>query len=392
MRNPPAPKTDELNKGHAQTDPRSAAEGSGGPHPHPHTHRGPIASLFVAIATLAVAAFGGAVFFWLHAPLPWTLGALTAAGIAAAVTGQHLLQPQLRIVVRPIVGVLAGSAFTAEILASMVQWWSAILLIVLYSLAMLFVGYVYFRKIGRFDQTTAFFASAPGGLGELSLIGGSLGANMRRLVVVHAIRILIVVFTVPFALQVLLGVPIGRTVPTSAPEITLTGLDWAVLAACALAGFGLSRVVRFPGGPMVFALLFSVVAHVSGFTKAAPPPWLVATVQVVLGAVVGTRFAGIRWREASHAVLLGTMWGILMLSSAVFIAYVGTWFLDYPFEAMVLAMAPAGMVEMTLITLALGFDVAFVVTCQLCRILFVLLTTPALFSMLGIAPAKSTHD
>lgn len=345
-------------------------------------------SLATAAAVLAIAACGGAVFFWLHMPLPWTLGALTAAGIAATVTGRSMLQPQVRVVVRPVVGVLAGSAFTAEVAAAMLQWWSAILLVVAYSLAMLFIGFFYFRRIARFDEATAFFASAPGGLGELSLIGGSLGANMRRLVVVHAIRILLVVFTVPFAMQLLLGVPIGRTVPTATTAVTLTGFDWTMLAGCAFAGYGLSRIVRFPGGPMVFALIFSVVVHATGLTQAAPPPWLVATVQVVLGAVVGTRFAGIRWREAGHAILLGTVWAVIMLASAVAVAFAGTWILDYSFEAMVLAMAPAGMVEMTLITLALGFDVAFVVTCQLCRVLFVLITTPALFGFLGIKAGK----
>lgn len=343
-----------------------------------------IKALSSAAAALAIAACGGAIFFWLHAPLPWTLGSLTAAGIVAATTGRALLQHQVRVVVRPVVGVLAGSAFTAEIAVAMLQWWSAILLVVGYSLAMLFLGFLFFRKLARFDGPTAFFASAPGGLGELSLIGGSLGANVRRLVVVHAVRILLVVFTVPFALQFLLGTPIGRTVPTAASVAPLTGLDWLVLTGCAFAGYGVSRIVRFPGGPMVFALIFSVAVHVSGLTQASPPPWLVATIQVVLGAVVGTRFAGIRWSEASHAVMLGFVWGVLMLSTAVFLAYAGTYILDYPFEAMVLALAPAGMVEMTLITLALGFDVAFVVTCQLCRVLFVLITTPFLFSLLGI--------
>lgn len=342
-----------------------------------------IRALASGALALMIAACGGAIFFWLHAPLPWTLGALTAAGIASAMTGRDLLQPQVRIVVRPVVGVLAGSAFTAEIIVAMLNWWSAIVLVVAFALVMLFVGFFFFRRIAGFDAPTAFFASAPGGLGELSLIAGSLGANTRRLVVVHAIRILLVVFTIPFAMQLLLGVPIGRTVPTAA-AVPLSGLDWTVLAGCAFAGYGLSRMIRFPGGPMVFALLFSIAAHASGLTGASPPPWLVAIVQVVLGAVVGMRFAGIKWAEASHAIRLGTVWGVLMLFSAVLAAYIGTWFLDYPLEAMVLAMAPAGMVEMTLITLALGFDVAFVVICQLCRVVFVLVSTPALFGVLGI--------
>jgi len=342
------------------------------------------------IAALAVAACGGAIFFWIHAPLPWTLGALTASGIVAAMGGRWLLHSHARFFVRPVVGVLAGSAFTAEIAIAMLQWWSAILLVVVYSLTMLFLGFFYFRKFARFDATTAFFSSAPGGLGELSLIAGSLGANMRPLVVVHATRILLVVFTVPFALQIMLGKPIGRTVPTASVGELLSGFDWSVLTACAVVGYLISRVIRFPGGPMVFPLILSVAVHVSGITPAAPPPWLVATVQVVLGAVVGTRFAGIKWAEARNAILAGLVWGFLMLGSAVLLAFAGTWILDYPFEAMILALAPAGMVEMTLITLALGFDVAFVVTCQLCRVLFVLITTPLLFRFLGITIGGSS--
>ncbi|MEM7445975.1 MAG: AbrB family transcriptional regulator, partial [Pseudomonadota bacterium] len=260
--------------------------------------------------------------------MPWILGALTAAAIASAVTRRNLLQPQLRVAVRPVVGVLAGSAFAAETLAAMVHWWSVILLIIAYSLAMLFVGYFYFRKIGRFDQPTAFFAATPGGLAELTLIGGSLGADTRRLVIVHAIRILVVVFTVPFALQILLETPIGRTVPAVAPEGGYTALDWFMLTACGLAGFGLSRIVRFPGGPLVFPLILSVIVHVGGLTDAAPPSWLVAAAQIVLGAVVGTRFGGIEWREAGHAVIVGTVWGFAILAAAILFAFAGARFLD----------------------------------------------------------------
>jgi uncharacterized membrane protein AbrB (regulator of aidB expression) len=52
-----------------------------------------------------------------------------------------------------------------------------------------------------------------------------------------------------------------------------------------------------------------------------------------------------------------------------------------PFLTMLLALAPAGMVEMTILTLSIGFDVMFVVTCQVSRILFVLLLGPALSNL-----------
>jgi len=351
-----------------------------------------IKAISTAAIALAIAACGGAFFFWIHAPLPWTLGALTAAGLAAVISGRWLLPMQARVVVRPVIGVVAGSAFTAELMAAIVHWWSAILIVMVYAVVILFVGFVFLQKKARFDPTTAFFASAPGGLGELSLIGGSLGADMRRLVVVHATRVVFVVFTIPFALQLLLGEPIGRTVPTAAAATTLSGLDWIVLAGCAFVGYVISRFVRFSGGPMIFPLILSMAVHVSGITDAAPPPWLVAIVQVVLGAVVGARFAGIKWDEARGFASVAVVWAIVTVSASALFALFGTWLLGFPFETMLLALAPAGFVEMTLITYAIGGDVAFVVTCQLCRVLFVLIMTPVFFRLLGITPAAANRS
>jgi uncharacterized protein len=350
-----------------------------------------IKTILTAAAALVIAACGGIIFFLIHAPLPWTLGALTAAGLIAAFGGRWLVPMQARTGVRPIIGVVAGSAFTAEIATAILNWWSAILIVIVYAIVLLLFGLVFFRKAARFDATTAFFASAPGGLGELSLIGGQLGADVRRLVVVHATRVLFVVFSIPFALQILLGEPIGRTVPTLAAEVVLSGTDWMVLAACAIVGYVISRFVKFPGGGMVFPLILSMAVHVSGITQAAPPAWLVAVVQIVLGAVVGARFAGIKWHEARKFAFVAAIWAVVTISASALLAVVGTWVLDYPFETMLLALAPAGFVEMTLITYAIGGDVAFVLTCQLCRILFVLLMTPVFFRLLGIAP-KTAAD
>ena len=60
---------------------------------------------------LAVGTAGGAVFYLLHLPLPWTLGALTAVALVA-IFGPPFKIPALTNIARPVVGVLAGSAFT----------------------------------------------------------------------------------------------------------------------------------------------------------------------------------------------------------------------------------------------------------------------------------------
>jgi membrane AbrB-like protein len=348
--------------------------------------------LLTLVVALAIGAAGGSVFYFLHLPLPWTLGALLATAIAAVRTSRFLLKAPARNFVRPVIGVLAGSTFTPELAASIASWWPAIALLIVYSLLMLALGYAYFRILGGYDKVTAFFASAPGGLGEITILGSSLGGDIRRLVMIHLIRILSVIFLVPFALQIYLGHPIGRTSLTASHGALLTIPDWIMLTLCGLAGFLLSKRLKFPGSPMILPMLFSMAVHVTEMTQAAPPPWLVAIVQVVLGSVIGARFAGLKWSEVHKVLFIGTGWALVLIASAAVTAYFGSLFLGRPIEGLLVAFAPAGMVEMTLIAFALGAETAFVVTCQLCRILFVLLITPLVFKIIKAPPPPPEQD
>jgi membrane AbrB-like protein len=349
--------------------------------------------ILTLVVALAIGAAGGSVFYFLHLPLPWTLGAILTTAAAAIMNSRFLLKTPARNFVRPVVGVLAGSTFSPELAGAIASWWPAIALLIAYSLVMLTIGYAYFRLLGGYDKVTAFFASAPGGLGEITLLGSSLGGDIRRLVMIHLIRMLSVIFLVPFVLQIYLGHPIGRTsLGGGTHQALLTIPDWILLTLCGLAGFFVSRRVKFPGSPMILPMLFSMVVHVTEMTQAAPPPWLVAIVQVVLGSVIGARFAGLKWSEVHKVLFIGSGWALVLIGSAAAAAYVGTWFLQQPLEGLLLALAPAGMVEMTLITFALGMETAFVVTCQLCRILFVLLITPLVFKIIKAPPPPPEAD
>ena len=55
---------------------------------------------------------GGGVFYVIGAPLPWTLGSLAAVALVAVSGGRWLMPAPVREFVRPVVGLLAGSAFT----------------------------------------------------------------------------------------------------------------------------------------------------------------------------------------------------------------------------------------------------------------------------------------
>jgi uncharacterized protein len=130
--------------------------------------------------------------------------------------------------------------------------------------------------------------------------------------------------------------------------------------------------------------------HAAGLTRVLPPGWLVAIVQVVIGAVAGSRFAGIRWMELRNTVAQALAWSCALLLTAIASAALGALLFGRPFAALVLAVAPGGMTEMTIMSYALGIETAFVVTSQLCRIFFVLTIAPILFRLLSTARSRSS--
>ena len=60
---------------------------------------------------------------------------------------------------------------------------------------------------------------------------------------------------------------------------------------------------------------------------------------------------------------------------------ISTW-TGLPFAAVWLAFAPGGLAEMTLISLALGIDVAFVSTHHVVRVVFMVVAAPIVFNIL----------
>jgi uncharacterized protein len=347
-------------------------------------------NLVDAAVAFLIGAAGGVAFYLIGAPLPWTLGSLAAAALVAVSGGRWLMPAPVREFARPVVGILAGSAFTPEVVASVGDWWGAIVFVAVYTVIASALGWLFFRKLCRLDPVTAYFASTPGGLGELTLLGGALGGSMRSLVTIHSVRIVAVVFTVPFFLQWLLGTELQRTALPSPGASQAVLADWLILIACGVAGFLVARLLKMSGGTMIMAMLFSAGVHGTGLTQLLPPYWLVALVQVVIGAVAGARFAGIRWLELRNTVVQALIWACVLLATAIGAAALGAMLFARPFAALVLAVAPGGMAEMTIISYALGIETAFVVTSQICRSFFVLTMAPLLFRLLGVKPGATS--
>lgn len=335
--------------------------------------------ILTTLAALAVGLAGGALFRYLNSPLPWTLGSLAAAAILAISGSSWRLPTKMRDGARPVVGVLAGSAFTPQVIASIAEWWGIIILVAVYALSMCGIGWVFFRLICRFDRVTAFFASMPAGLGEFTLLGGILGGSMRTLVVIHAIRVVGVVFTVPFLLQWLMGQHLGTVTRPVQEVLSVEAIDWLILIGCGVIGYIIGKALRFSMGVMLLPMLLSAVVHGMGLTDVLPPAWLVALVQIVIGSIAGSRFAGVTMHELRSTAFQALAWTVIVLAAATGMAALGAYLFDVSYPGLLLALAPAGMPEMTIISYALGVETALVVTCQIFRLMLILTLAPLAF-------------
>lgn len=326
----------------------------------------------------------GAVLFWLlHMPLPWMLGAMAATAVAAVIGAPWSVSRQARDVARPVIGVLAGSAFTPELVGHAGDWPGMLLVVLSIGVVSTLSGFTIARRAFGFDRTTAFFASTPAGLTEMSLMGDSLGGDIRSLFLIHAIRVVAVVFTVPLIIQIVTDTDLSGIVATESEDAAVELVDWLLLILCGIGGGLLARLIRIPAGSMIYSLVLSAILHSAGLTEAAPPAWLVVAVQVIIGCAVGARFRGIRWTDMTKVVIFGVIWAALILTASIAVAFVFARLSGDTFASVLLAIAPGGMVEMTLVTYALGVDVALIVACQVLRNVSTMIFAPAIFHLLS---------
>ncbi len=339
-----------------------------------------------AIFAMAIGVMGGYVFWWFSVPLPWMLGSLAATAVFSGLGNPWPMPRSLLKIARPVIGVLAGSAFSPDVVALLPTWWASVLLVILYSFAISAVGFVAFVRIFKLDPVTAYFSSTPGGLSELSLIGSSLGGDMRALVTIHTIRVIMVVCSIPLLLQFGLGYEVGAGRVTSNLSSTST-VDWVLLVLCGGLGMFLGSVLRFAGSVLIISMLASAIVHATGLTAAKPPEYLIIAAQVLVGSIAGGRFANISFRAFGRLIAIAIGWSIFMIISAIGAAWFFANILGVSFVSLLIAIVPGGTMEMITISFVLGADTAFVGLAHLSRVLLVQAGAPALFSIFG----KNVH-
>jgi uncharacterized protein len=325
---------------------------------------------------------GGALLFnALTLPLPFMLGPM-ALVTAAALTGAPLAMPQfLRRGTTPVIGVVLGSAFSPDVLSRIGHWTVTASGLVVWLILCTAGSYVWFRRVAHYDRATAFFSSTPGGLAEMTLVGAQMGADVRVIPLVHSVRILIAVFTIPFWFRFTHELaPVSAAARIGFFEVPLA--DYLVLGACAVIGALVAGRLRLPSATLMGPLFLSATLHLTGITSSRLPFLLVAAAQVVIGTMVGTRFVGFPARRVGGIALHAAITAVFVLGLTVLFAEALSALTDFPIPGLILAFAPGGLTEMSLMALALQVDTAFVAGHHALRVILVTMVAPQVFLLL----------
>lgn len=336
----------------------------------------------IALA-LALGAAGGAVFLTLGLPLPWMLGALVAT-MTASLLGAPIAAPErARPAVVAVIGVMLGSSFTPDLLEQAAGWALSLGFLLAYLVLAAAVVVPFYRRVGGFDPVTAYFAGMPGGLNEMAILGREMGGDDRRIILAHAARVVITIFLVAFWFRFVGGLEVGIALPSGGGLAGFAAADLAVLGLSAVAGVALGVRLRLPAPQLVGPLILSAAVHVTGLTHRAPPTELVVLAQVFLGTIMGCRFLGTPARDVVRALALSLVAtaAILVLTLAFALAFHG-WF-GQATPQVILAYAPGGLTEMSLIALAMGDEVAYVATHHIARILLMIALAPLVIRWIG---------
>lgn len=331
---------------------------------------------------LGIGAVSGLAAMAVGLPLPWMLGPMLGVALAA-LTGAPIHAPtRLRPVVIPAIGVMLGSSITPEVVAMVPRWALSVALLLPFLAAAGGVSWLIYRRIGGYDPVTAYFASMPGGLNDMVVMGAEAGGDERRIALAHALRIFVVIVVVVLFFGIVLGVrPQGQ----AGPWVALAALalsDWVILIGCGVLGVVAGRRLGLPAAPVLGPMILSGAAHLAGIVTVAPPTLIILGAQLVIGTVVGCRFLGAAWGEVGRDMVLGVVASLAMLAVAVVFALVVAGFTGIALTQATLAFAPGGLTEMTLLSLAMGKDVAYVSVIHMARLLLVIGVAGPLFGLL----------
>lgn len=320
------------------------------------------------VFTFVMGLLGGVVAFYLQLPIPWLIGSMLIAYF-----GSKLIRPPGKRTfrwMRILLGVTVGSSVSADLSNQVSLLAATSMASIFLVLSVTFLGYYYFSRLHNFSPTDRFISALPGGLTFILSISDNLGNNFPKIALIHAIRLFILISCFS-----IFGYFVGDAINTetifSAFELNWSTDLWMLIPLILLSSFVADKI-GISGGHLIFPIVISALAYHLGFIE-VPVPELIKTIAMIaFGVQIGYKLAGGSVQEYKEQAKASAWFSGIAIVLALGLALILSQFHSVHYFLIFLALAPGSIPEISLIALALGFDVGFVAMIHTCRYFFIL--------------------
>ncbi|MEG6584130.1 AbrB family transcriptional regulator [Dendrosporobacter sp. 1207_IL3150] len=334
--------------------------------------------------TFLIAVSGALIFNYLHIPLPWMLGSLTAVGAYKIVMAKSLKCPRkLRNTSLVILGYAIGRPFSQDAGLKIIEQLPLMVLVTTITIAAsLFIGYIMHKKTG-ISLASGLLGSVPGGLSQMVVLAEEIaGSSVTIVTFIQTVRLLTVIFTVPFlATHGLAGTEnlhnqiVQPQLSGESTEVVSALMFFLIVVVSALGAKYAKLPTPYLLGP-ILATGFTII--ITGIEAPALPSAVIIAAQIVFGVYLGT---SINISSISNYPLLlpyAVCGSLAIVSTALAAGYLLNFLGRMPLITGFLSTAPGGMAEMGLTAMQLHADISIIVAYQLFRLLVILIIVPLL--------------
>ncbi len=375
---------------------------------------------------------GWYVFALLRAPVAPLLGAFTVLAMMRA-TGMDIPPSPfyLNPLIQMTVGLFVGSQITPETVRDLKTVILPAFIIASWALGVVFVIGGFLSRVTHLDLYTAMLSSSMGGLPEMAVLAIATNTEVSVVIVMFLFRLIFSLFAFPLIFKRWVAHSIVerderlqektdrvnnsasfdiRSIPglllkpdsrqqaiarcrelislirkLKLKDLTNRSLG-RLLFTLAMTGSGafIFQQLGMPAGIMVGAMLFAVIASLSGARIHFRSPGVFGILLVGVGIMISDNISAQTLEVLLHNSLAWPMFlsTMLIVLSSFLVAYVihrvSGW--DYPTSF--LATAPAGLTLMTTLALNYGKNPLHVSSLHLCRLIVLKTTVPLIFMFL----------
>ena len=359
------------------------------------------------ILTLAIGILGGYLADKKKVPAAFMIGALFAVAIFNIVTDRAFLPTSFKFITQVATGTFIGSKFRTEDVKMLRKVIIPGMVMVVLMIAFSFILSFIMSHFLGIDYMTSFFATAPGGIMDISLIAYDFKANTSQVALLQLIRLISVISFVPFFTKkcyekskdkkvnfekeiekernknkkVSSEKKIEKEINEEEKTLNRSEKSFTFTLVIGIIGGIIGYFSHLPAGTMSFAMAFVAFFNVRT-QKAYMPLPLRKIIQTFGGALIGARvtLADVVALKTLVLPIILIIVGFCLMNVLVgFFLYKTT---KFSLSTALLSASPGGMSDISLMAEDLGANGPQVASMQFLRAIFIVGVYPLIIKLL----------